>query len=119
MTLAGRELLEYRQDDVRSAIAVAGQESYLFSATIRENVALARPGAGDEAIERALRRARRSGTGSRRSPGESTPASGSAAASSQAVSGSGSCSPARYWPTDRCSCSTSPPRTSIPAPRAS
>jgi ABC-type multidrug transport system fused ATPase/permease subunit len=58
VTLAGRELSEYRQDDVRGAISVAGQYSYLFSATIRENVALARPGAGDEAIEQALRRAR-------------------------------------------------------------
>jgi ABC-type multidrug transport system fused ATPase/permease subunit len=58
VTLAGRELSEYRQDDVRGAISVAGQDSYLFSATIRENVALARPGAGDEAIEQALRRAR-------------------------------------------------------------
>jgi thiol reductant ABC exporter CydC subunit len=58
VTLAGRELCEYRQDDVRSAISVAGQESHLFSATIRENVALARPGAGTEAIEHALRRAR-------------------------------------------------------------
>ncbi len=58
VTVAGRELSEYRQEDLRSAIAVAGQESHLFSATIRENVALARPGAGEEAIERALRGAR-------------------------------------------------------------
>jgi ABC-type multidrug transport system fused ATPase/permease subunit len=58
VTIAGRNLVEYRQEDVRSAIAVAGQESHLFSATIRENVALARPGAAEDAIERALRGAR-------------------------------------------------------------
>lgn len=58
VTLAGRDLRDYRQDDARSVISVAGQESHLFSATIRENVALARPGAGAEAVERALRNAR-------------------------------------------------------------
>jgi ATP-binding cassette, subfamily C, bacterial CydC len=58
VTLAGRDLREYRQEDVRRAIAVAGQESHLFSASIRENVCLARPGASDEDVEAALRRAR-------------------------------------------------------------
>ncbi|HEX5900091.1 MAG TPA: thiol reductant ABC exporter subunit CydC [Solirubrobacteraceae bacterium] len=58
VTLAGRDLREYRQEDVRRAIAVAGQDSHLFSASIRENVRLARPGASDEDVEEALRRAR-------------------------------------------------------------
>ena len=58
VTLAGRDLREYRQEDVRRAIAVAGQDSHLFSASIRENVCLARPGASDEDVEEALRRAR-------------------------------------------------------------
>jgi ATP-binding cassette, subfamily C, bacterial CydC len=58
VTLAGRDLREYRQEDVRRAIAVAGQDSHLFSTTIRENVALGRPGASDEEVEDALRRAR-------------------------------------------------------------
>jgi ABC-type transport system involved in cytochrome bd biosynthesis fused ATPase/permease subunit len=39
-------------------IAVAGQDSHLFSASIRENVRLARPEASDAEIEAALRRAR-------------------------------------------------------------
>jgi ABC-type transport system involved in cytochrome bd biosynthesis fused ATPase/permease subunit len=47
VTLAGRDLREYRQEDVRRAIAVAGQDSHLFSTSIRENVRLARPGASD------------------------------------------------------------------------
>jgi thiol reductant ABC exporter CydC subunit len=58
VTLAGRDLREYRQEDVRRAIAVAGQDSHLFSASIRENVCLARPGASDDDVEEALRRAR-------------------------------------------------------------
>jgi ATP-binding cassette, subfamily C, bacterial CydC len=58
VTLAGRDLRDYRQDDVRRAIAVAGQESHLFSASVRENVRVARPEASDREIARALGRAR-------------------------------------------------------------
>ena len=58
VTIAGRDVREYRQDDVRAAIAVAGQDAHLFSASIRDNVRLARPDAGDREIELALRRAR-------------------------------------------------------------
>jgi thiol reductant ABC exporter CydC subunit len=57
VTLAGRDLREYRQEDVRRAIAVAGQDSHLFTASIRENVRLSRPGAGDREVEQALRSA--------------------------------------------------------------
>jgi ABC-type multidrug transport system fused ATPase/permease subunit len=56
--LGGRDLREYRQEDVRHAIAVAAQDAYLFSTTIRENVRLARPSASDAEVETALRRAR-------------------------------------------------------------
>jgi thiol reductant ABC exporter CydC subunit len=58
VTLAGRDVRDFRQDDVRRAISVAGQESYLFATTIRDNVRLARPDATDPELERALRRAR-------------------------------------------------------------
>jgi thiol reductant ABC exporter CydC subunit len=58
VTLAGRDLRDYRQRDVRGAIAVAGQDSHLLSTSIRENLRIARPDAGDAAIEQALRRAR-------------------------------------------------------------
>jgi len=57
VTVAGRDVRDYRQEDVRRAIAVAGQDSYLFSATIRENVRLSRPGADDGEVEAALDRA--------------------------------------------------------------
>jgi ABC-type multidrug transport system fused ATPase/permease subunit len=58
VTLGGRDLRDYKREDVRRAVAVAGQDSHLFSTTIRENVRLARPDAADEEIEDALRRAR-------------------------------------------------------------
>jgi ABC-type transport system involved in cytochrome bd biosynthesis fused ATPase/permease subunit len=58
VTLAGRDLREYRQKDVRAAVAVAGQDSHLFSASIRENLRLARPDAAEHELENALRRAR-------------------------------------------------------------
>jgi ATP-binding cassette, subfamily C, bacterial CydC len=57
VTLAGRDLREYRQEDVRRLVAVAGHDSHLFSASIRENVRLARPDATDTELESALRRA--------------------------------------------------------------
>jgi thiol reductant ABC exporter CydC subunit len=55
--IGGRDLRSYRQADVRGAISVAGQDSHLFSVSIRQNVALGRPGASEQEIERALRRA--------------------------------------------------------------
>ena len=58
VTLAGSDLRAYRQEDVRSAIAVAGQDAHLFSTTIRDNVRLARPGASDQEVEQALDAAR-------------------------------------------------------------
>ena len=58
VTFGGHDLRQYRQEDVRRAIAVAGQESHLFSTSVRENVRIARLDASDAEIEVALRRAR-------------------------------------------------------------
>jgi ATP-binding cassette subfamily C protein CydC len=58
VTLGGRDLREYAQEDVRRAIAVAGQDPHLFSRSIRDNVLLARPEASDDELVEALRRAR-------------------------------------------------------------
>ena len=48
---------EYRLAALRSAISWVPQESFLFSATIAENIALARPGAARLDVERAARMA--------------------------------------------------------------
>jgi ABC-type transport system involved in cytochrome bd biosynthesis fused ATPase/permease subunit len=57
VTLDRRDLRDYRQEDVRRAIAVAGQDSHLFATTIRENVRIGKPAATDVELEEALRRA--------------------------------------------------------------
>jgi ATP-binding cassette, subfamily C, bacterial CydC len=61
VTLAGEDLRRYRQEDVRRAITVCGQDAHLFSASIRANLELARPGATDAELDAALRAARISG----------------------------------------------------------
>ncbi len=58
VTLAGHDLRDYTQDDVRRVVALAGQDAHLFATTIRENVRLARPEADDDDLIAALRRAR-------------------------------------------------------------
>jgi ABC-type multidrug transport system fused ATPase/permease subunit len=56
--LGAHDLRCYRQRDVRAAVALAGQESHLFSTTIANNLRLARPDATAAELELALRRAR-------------------------------------------------------------
>ena len=56
-TLDGHDLRDYASDDLRGLVALADQDAHLFSTTIRENVRFARPGASDEEIAAALRRA--------------------------------------------------------------
>ena len=58
VTLDRRDLRDYRQADVRNAIALAGQDSHLFATSIRENVRIGNPAATDAGLEDALRRAR-------------------------------------------------------------
>ena len=58
VTIAGHDLREYRQEDVRRTFALAGQDAHLFNSTIRANLMLARPAATDEELEDALRRAK-------------------------------------------------------------
>jgi thiol reductant ABC exporter CydC subunit len=55
--LDGRDLSEYRQDDVRATFALAGQEAHVFDSTIRANLLLARPDATEDDLRLALRRA--------------------------------------------------------------
>jgi ATP-binding cassette, subfamily C, bacterial CydC len=57
VTVAGRDLRDYRQRDVRATFALAGQNAHLFNSTIRANLALGRPDAHDEELWDALRRA--------------------------------------------------------------
>lgn len=58
VTFAGADARDYRQDDVRGAVALAGQGAHLFSATIRDNVRIGRSTATDAEIDDVLRAAR-------------------------------------------------------------
>jgi ATP-binding cassette, subfamily C, bacterial CydC len=58
VTLAGRDIRDIGQRDVRATFALAGQNAHLFGSTIRANLSLARPSATDDELWDALRRAR-------------------------------------------------------------
>ncbi len=53
--LGGLALDQYRLDALRAAVSCVMQESVLFSATLRENLALANPAASDEQIHEVVR----------------------------------------------------------------
>jgi subfamily B ATP-binding cassette protein MsbA len=57
VTFDGRDLRGVRLDDVYGNLAIVTQESFLFGATVRENIRLGRPGAGDAEVEAAARAA--------------------------------------------------------------
>ncbi len=55
--LAGRDLREYDQKDVRRLIAVVSQQTTLFTATVRENLLLGRPDAMEAEVIQAAQQA--------------------------------------------------------------
>ncbi|OAH09961.1 ABC transporter ATP-binding protein/permease [Streptomyces jeddahensis] len=57
ITLDGRDVSAYALDSLRQGIAVVSQETYLFHATIADNLRLARPDATDDELMRAARTA--------------------------------------------------------------
>jgi ABC-type transport system involved in cytochrome bd biosynthesis fused ATPase/permease subunit len=52
--LGGEPLPEIAGDAIRAAVRLAPQDAYLFTTTLRDNVAIGRPGASDEEIAEAL-----------------------------------------------------------------
>ena len=110
VTLAGRDLRDYRQDDVRHVIAVAGQDSHLFSASIRRQRAprLGREATEDE-VEQALRRARIWDWVCPASRWARHAGRRGRMRAVRAASGSGSSWRGRSWPARRYSCSTNRP----------
>jgi ATP-binding cassette, subfamily C, bacterial CydC len=55
LSLDGTDVSQLRQADVRGACALADQRAQLFAGTLRANLTLGRPDAGDDAIDDALR----------------------------------------------------------------
>ena len=57
ITLDGIDLRRYQLDHLRGRIALVAQDTYLFNDSLRANVKLARPEAGEDEIEAAIERA--------------------------------------------------------------
>ncbi|MGC0251677.1 ABC transporter ATP-binding protein [Pseudactinotalea sp. Z1748] len=55
LTLDGVDLREISTRDLRRAVVMVTQEAYLFSGSVRDNIALARPDATDQEVEAAAR----------------------------------------------------------------
>ena len=51
VSIDGHDLREVTEHSLRSQLGVVPQEGFLFSGTVRENIAFGRPGASDEEIE--------------------------------------------------------------------
>ncbi|BBL79823.1 thiol reductant ABC exporter subunit CydC [Rubrobacter xylanophilus] len=60
--LGGHDLREYAQADLREKIGVVSQETHVFGDTLRANLLLAAPDAGEDELRDALERARLSET---------------------------------------------------------
>jgi ATP-binding cassette subfamily C protein CydC len=56
--IGGTDIRGLREPDLRRFVVLLSQQSYLFSATVRENLLLAKPDAGDEELWQALAAAR-------------------------------------------------------------
>ena len=61
VTVDGTDVAAHAGDEVRERQAWCGPASHLFDSTLRENLLLARPGASDDDLVEALRRARLGG----------------------------------------------------------
>lgn len=57
-TLGGRPADECDGDDVRRLVGMCAQDAHVFDSSVRENLRLARPGAGDDDLRAALAAAR-------------------------------------------------------------
>ena len=55
--LAGHDLRQWRLDELRARIALVSQDTWLFNETLRANILVARPEAGEEAVAQAVERA--------------------------------------------------------------
>ncbi|WP_304455726.1 thiol reductant ABC exporter subunit CydC [Nocardiopsis sp. YSL2] len=58
VSIGGTDITSYPADEVRAVVSGVPQDPHVFASTLRENLKLARPGAPDEELWAALRRAR-------------------------------------------------------------
>ena len=69
----GQDIAQATLESVRARLSFVGQNTFLFSATVRENIRVARPGATDEEVEAAARDANAHGFVMRLPEGYDTP----------------------------------------------
>ena len=93
----GHDLREVQQKALREQLGIVPQEGFLFSGTVRENIAFGRPEASLEEIER-RRPASERPASSPPCPRASRPRSANGASSSPPASASSWPSPGRCWP---------------------
>jgi len=55
--LDGHDIRDFKLDDLRRRVALVSQDTYLFNASIRENIMLGRPDASEAELEEAARQA--------------------------------------------------------------
>ena len=55
--LDGHDIRDFKLDDLRRRVALVSQDTYLFNASIRENIMLGRPDASETELEEAARQA--------------------------------------------------------------
>jgi ATP-binding cassette subfamily C protein CydC len=58
ISLGGRDIRGYAQDDVRALVGIVSQDTHVFNDTLRANLLLARPGATDHELRSVLANAR-------------------------------------------------------------
>jgi len=114
--LGGVDIASAASEEVRRAMALVAQEADLFAGTIASNVALARPRADREEIERALRLAQLEAWVHTLPDGVDTPV-GERASDSQGASASASPWPGPCSPEAGC-CSSNEPTAGLDEPTA-
>ena len=106
MTIDGVDVRDASLESLAATVGVVSQETYLFHASVRENLRFARPEATDEEIEDAARTAHIHDLDRVACPTATTRSSASAATASPAARSSGWRSPGPSCATRRCWSST-------------
>ncbi len=57
VTMAGHDLRDFKLEELRGRVALVTQDTYLFNATLGDNIRMARPEATDDEVALAVRRA--------------------------------------------------------------
>ncbi|GAA3303751.1 hypothetical protein GCM10020295_53130 [Streptomyces cinereospinus] len=113
--VGGHDVRELTLDSLRAAIGLVPEDSFLFSDTVRANIAYGRPDAGDDEIQAAARAAQAHGFISELPDGYDTVVGEHGLTLSGGASASASRSPARSSPTRGCWSWTTPPPPWTPA----